>query len=190
MDVSHLSKDQREQFRAMLSPFSSMWSGKLGSVNIGQHRIETPLDSSPFRSQPYRAVFKDREAQASEVKRQPKLGVIEPSQSEWASPVLRVPKPDGSKRFCVYFRRLNLISTKDSYPLPYMDECLDSLGEAKYFSTFDTNCGYWQLSLKEEERAKTKFVFHEGCDQYTRMIFGLCNAPATFQRTMDIVLSG
>ena len=138
----------------MLAPYSTMWSGKLGSVNAGQHRIETPPDARPFRSQSYRAGFKDREAQASEVKRQLKLGVIEPSQSEWASPVLLVPKPDGSKRFCVDYRRLNLLTTKDSYPLPRMDECLDSLGEAKYFTTFDANCGYWQMSVKEEDRAK------------------------------------
>ena len=124
----------------MLQPFSKMWSGYLGAAKAPPHRIETPPDARPFLSQPYRAGLKDREAQAYEVQRQLKLGVIVPSQSEWASPVLLVPKPDGTKRFCIYYRRLNLLTVKDSYPLPRMDDCLDSLGEAKYFSTFQGNC--------------------------------------------------
>ena len=123
------------------------------------------------------------------MERQLRLGVIRPSQSEWASPVLLVPKPDGSKRFCVDYRRLNLMTIKDSYPLPRMDECLDSLGDAVFFSTFDANCGYWQLDVDEKDRKKTAFVCHKGCFEYLRMPFGLCNAPASFQRAMDVILA-
>ena len=190
VDLSHLDQAQQVSVRKMLAPFSSMWDGSLGRVNVAVHRIETPKDARPFRSQPYRAGPKMRELEEQEIKRQLDLGVIRPSQSEWASPVLLVPKPDGSKRFCVDYRRLNLVTTKDSYPLPRMDECMDSLGEAVYFTLVDANCGYWQIEVHKDDRAKTAFVCHQGAFEYVRMPFGLCNAPPTFQRTMDILLAG
>lgn len=188
--LDHLSKEQQDAVRKMLKPFSSIWQSHLGVVDASQHRLDTPTDARPFRSQPYRAGPADREMQSLEIKRQLALGVIEPSQSEWATPVLLVPKPDGTKRFCVDYRRPNLLTVKDSYPLPRMDDCIDSLGSAKYFTLLDANCGYWQINIRPEDRVKTAFICHEGCFEYTRMPFGLCNAPATFQRTMDIVLSG
>lgn len=78
---------------------------------------------------------------------------------------------------------------KDSYPLPRMDECIDSLGDAKYFSTLDCNSGFWQIPMRQEDRDKTTFTCHAGEYRFKKMPFGLCNAPATFQRTLDIVLS-
>ena len=128
VDLSHLSEEEKRQVKHMLRPFSEMWSGHLGADKSPPHRIDTPTDARPFRSQPYTAGLKDREAQSHEVQRKLKMGVIVPSQSEWASPVLLVPKPDGSKRFCIDYRRLNLLTVKDSYPLPRMDDCLVSLG--------------------------------------------------------------
>jgi hypothetical protein len=119
-----------------------------------------------------------------------KAGVIEPATSEWASPVVLVPKPDGSLRFCVDYRKLNAVRTRDTYPLPRMDECIDSLGDARIFSTLDCNSGYWQIPVAPGDVEKTTFTCHEMTFQFTRMPFGLRNAPATFQRTVDIVLSG
>ncbi len=118
-----------------------------------------------------------------------RLDVIEPASSEWSSPVVIVPKPDGRWRFCVDYRRLNAMSLKDSYPLPRMEECIDSLGDAKFFTTLDCNWGYWQIPIREEDRDKTTFTCHSGTFRFKKMPFGLTNAPATFQRTIDIILA-
>jgi Reverse transcriptase (RNA-dependent DNA polymerase) len=119
-----------------------------------------------------------------------KAGVIEPASSEWESPVVLVPKPDGALRFCVDYRKLNAVTTRDTYPLPRMDEYIDSLGDAQIFTTLDCNSGYWQIPVAPEDIEKSTCTSHEGTFQYNRMPFGLRNAPATFQRTVDIVLSG
>ena len=81
------------------------------------------------------------------------------------------------------------MTVKDSYPIPRMDECIDSLGDANVFTTLDAYSGYWQVGLEERDRAKTSFVCHAGQYQYKRMPFGLTNAPATFHRALDMILS-
>jgi Reverse transcriptase (RNA-dependent DNA polymerase) len=119
-----------------------------------------------------------------------KAEVIEPATSEWASPIVLVSKPDWSTRFCVDYRKFNAITVRDFYPLPRMYECIDSLGDAKMLSTLDCNSGYWQIRVRPEDREKTTFTSHEGLYWFLRMPFGLRNAPATFQRFVDITLSG
>jgi hypothetical protein len=117
-------------------------------------------------------------------------GFIEPATSEWASPVVLFPKPDGSLRLCIDYRKLNAITVCDTYPLPRMDEYIDSLGDAVVFSTLDCNSGYWQIPLDEDDRDKTTICSHAGTFRFLPVPFALRNAPATFQREIDIILSG
>ena len=105
-------------------------------------------------------------------------GQIEPSDSPWASPVVLVTKKDGTTRFCVDYRRLNALTTKDAYPLPRIDDSLRLLGNQHWFS------------MLPEAKRKAAFVTNEGLFQFSVMPFGLCNAPATFERLMDRVLCG
>ena len=101
-----------------------------------------------------------------------------------------VKKKNGKFRFCVNYKPLNDVTKKDNYPLPRIDEILDSLKDAKWFTTLDLASGYWQIKVKEEHREKTAFITKFGTYEFKVMPFGLCNAPATFQRTMDKVLKG
>ena len=118
-----------------------------------------------------------------------KQGIIRPSTSPWASPVVLVKKRDGSTRFCVDYRKLNDLTLKDAYPLPRPDDLIDSLADAKWFSTMDLSSGYWQVEMEPESRAKTAFATsRNGIFEFNVMPFGLANAPSTFERLMDSVL--
>ena len=117
-------------------------------------------------------------------------GIVQPSRSPWASPVVLVPKKDGSLRFCVDYRKLNSITQKDVFHLPLVDDILDTLSGTEFFTSLDLASGYWQIELDNDACAKSAFPTYNGLYEFVRMPFRHCNAPATFQRVMQVVLTG
>lgn len=184
-----LTVDRRQQLLKLLSEFPAIFdqSRKAGSrVNV-KHRVITG-DHLPISQRAYRVSPAERRIIQKEVEKMLDRDVIQPSESPWSSPVVLVKKKDGSWRFCVDYRRLNKITKKDAYPLPRIDDTLDSLKGAKFFSSIDLYSGYWQIEVDEADREKTAFITPEGLYEFKVMPFGLCNAPATFERMMDNLL--
>ncbi len=117
-------------------------------------------------------------------------GIIQRSTSPWASPLHMVPKKDGTWRPCGDFRRLNLVTEPDVYPLPNMLDFADRLSGCRVFSKIDLRKGYWQVPVRPEDRQKTAVITPFGLFEFLRMPFGLRNAGSSFQRMMDRVLVG
>lgn len=183
----NLSAAQKTELQHLVGQFLNVFSPLPGRTAVIQHEVRTP-PGVIVRQRPYRVPEARRRAIETEVQDMLRLGVIEPSRSPWSSPIVMVPKPDGTLRFCNDFRRLNEVSEFDGYPMPRVDELLDRLGRARFISTLDLTKGYWQVPLSKDAKPKTAFSTPSGHWQYRVLPFGLHGAPATFQRLMDVLL--
>ena len=191
-DTLTLPVEEKKQLKELVLEFSDVFAldeTELGSTDCISHVIDTG-ESQPIRQPPRRKPFALRRTIQDMVRSMLERGVIKPSHSPWSSPVVIVAKKDGSKRFCVDYRKLNAITKMDAYPLPRIDDALDVLSQMKYFTTLDLVSGYWQVKMSESSAEKTAFSTAEGLFEFVVMPFGLCNAPATFQRLMEAVLAG
>ncbi|CAF5221430.1 unnamed protein product, partial [Rotaria magnacalcarata] len=162
---------------------------KPGHTSLTQHHIDTGT-TKPIKLRPYRVSPQRQQIISQHINEMLTDGIIELASGPYAAPVTLQPKKDGSLRFCVDFRQLNSVTVRDVYPIPRIDDTLDQLQAAKYFTSLDLKSGFWQIELDDESRPKTAFITHAGLFQFKVMPFGLTNAPATFQRLMDLVLGG
>lgn len=182
-----LRADEREQLHRLLEKWQRVFARTeedYGRTDAVYHHIPTG-EAAPIR-QRYRPVPPSLYPEMKELLRgMLEGGVIKESSSPWAAPVVLVKKKDGTWRFCVDYRRLNDITHKDAYPLPRIEESLTGLKGAAWYSTLDLASGYWQVEVHPEDQEKTAFATPMGLYQFERMPFGLCNAPATFQRLMQ-----
>lgn len=190
--AENLTMEQQTLVKVLLQKNQKIFASSkddLGQTGIVQHRIHT-REALPCRQPPRRLPLSKKEAATEEVKRLLRQGIVEPSVSPWASPVVLVEKKDGSYRLCVDYRKLNAVTIKDSYPLPRIDDSIDALRGSKWFSTLDLASGFWQVQVDPRDVEKTAFVTSSGLYQFKVLPFGLVNAPATFERLMERILAG
>ena len=184
-----LDSQQCAELQDLLKEFPGVLQNKPGRTNLAEHTIDTG-SAAPIKQVDYRLPYAYQKAVKEELQEMERDGIIEPSTSGWASPIVLVRKKDGTLRLCVDYRKLNGVSQQDAYPMPRVDEIIDRIGKAKFITTIDLTRGYWQVPVAEGARAATAFTTLFGLFQFKVMPFGLQGAPATFQRLMDHLING
>lgn len=185
-----LTAEQRETLLTVLNRQRAIFSDnmmELPGTHVLEHRIDTgncPPVSVPLR----RYAEAERSQIAKQVTEMLDAGIIRPSTSSWAAPVVLVKKTNGTLRFCVDYRELNKVTAPDCFPLPRIDDTIDAVRRGKFFSSLDLRAGYWQIHVTECDRPKTAFRTPSGLYEFNRMPFGLTTAPSSFQRAMNTVL--
>ena len=169
--------------------FPTVFRDELPAGLPPQRQIEHVIELEPGKTPPLRGIYPCSPNELTEMKRQLtemlEKGHIRPSSSPYGAPVLFVKKKNGELRLCVDYRALNEITIKNRYPLPRIDEMMDRLAKAHFFSSIDLKSGYYQVRVVERDRCKTAFRTRYGHYEFCVMPFGLTNAPATFQRMMN-----
>jgi hypothetical protein len=187
--LCHLTSDQRKEITDLIQEYVHLFPDVPSRTDLAVHDVDVG-DARPVKQHSYRMNPVKLGHLRKEVDYMLENDIIEPSHSEWSSPCLLVPKPDGSFRFCTDFRKVNALSRSDSYPIPRIDDCIDKVGSAKYVTKFDLLKGYWQVPLTDRAKDVSAFVTPDGLYQYKVMPFGMKNAPATFQRLVNEVIAG
>lgn len=195
--VNHLNKEEKESLFELCKEYNHIFhleGDKLTATDTVMHEIATN-SNTPINAKTYRYPEALKEEVNQQIDKLLNDNIIKPSSSPWNSPVWVVPKKldaSGKKkwRLVIDYRKLNEISVGDVYPLPQINDILDQLGHSKYFTTLDLASGFHQIKMDPKDQMKTAFSVPLGHYEFTRMPFGLKNAPATFQRLMNNVLSG
>lgn len=187
LELTHVPETEQDRIRSLLIEYQPVFStgdGDLGCTNLLEHEIPL-LDEAPIRQRFRRVPPSDYDAVKAHINQLLEAQVIRESCSPYASPIVLVKKKDGSLRMCVDYRQLNSKTRRDAFPLPRIDESLDALSGARWFTTLDLASGYNQVPVAEKDKPKTAFCTPFGLFEFNRMPFGLCNAPGTFQRLME-----
>ena len=194
LTVGELSEGEKQILLKLLSAQHQVFAltdSELGETDLVEHDIKV-TDNIPVVTQARRLPYALRAELERELDRLTSVGCIEPSDSPYASGLVLVRKKDGSLRVCVDYRGLNKKTIPDRYPIPRIDDLIDSIGQqrGKFFTSLDLTKGYHQVKMADQAKEKTAFVCHRGLFHYRRMPFGLTNAPATFQRLMSQLFEG
>lgn len=187
--LDHLDLQQQAELKAFIFEFPCLFSDTPTCTTLIEHDIEVG-DAKPIRQRFYRTAPDKRKSLDDSVQYLLENGLAVHSYSSWASPCLLVKKPDHTYRFCTDYRKVNCVTKPDSYPLPRIEDCVDQVGAARYVSKFDLLKGYYQVPLTPRAQEISAFITPSGLYSYTRMAFGLRNAPSSFQRLMNRVVAG
>lgn len=190
--ITNLNEDETAQFKHLLLEYVDIFSKD--DTDIGHFKgIKFKIDTgneSPVQHRIRRTPLGFENEEEKHLKSMLKSNVIQPSTSEWASAPVLVRKKDGGVRWCIDYRDLNNRTRSDQYRVPLISECIDTLSGFQFLSCLDLASGYWQCEIDEKDRHKTAFITKFGLFEHIRMGFGFKNAPAFFQRVMELVLRG
>ena len=187
--LSHLDSDKRLELKQLVLEYEHLFPDIPSRTDKIYHDVDIIEDSKPVKQHPYRMNPVKQQYLREEVQYLLDNDFIEPSQSEWSSPCILVPKPDGTFRMCTDYRKVNSVTKTDTFPIPRIDDCIDNIGHAKYVTKFDLLKGFWQIPLTDRAKEISAFVTPDGLYQYKVMPFGMKNSPATFQRLVNSLIS-
>ena len=187
--LSHLEPSQQEELKQLIHEYEHLFPDIPTRTDKIYHDVIVE-DSKPVKQHPYRMNPLKRKYLQDEVKYLLENDFIEPSQSNYSSPCILVPKSNGTYRMCTDDRKVNSVTNTDSFPIPRIDDCIDKVGNSKYVTKFDLLKGFWQVPLTDRAKEVSAFATPNGLYQYKVMSFGMKNSPATFQRLVNNVICG
>ncbi|XP_076028478.1 uncharacterized protein LOC143017575 [Oratosquilla oratoria] len=188
--LCHLSDSQQSDLSELLQEFVEIFGDVPRPTTEAVHHIELVEGAAPVREKPYRMSPHKAAILQKEVTFLLDNHLAEPSKSDWAAPCILVPKGNGEYRMCTDYRKLNALTKADNFPLPRIDDLIDSIGKAKIVTKLDLMSGYYQMPLSEEAKRVSSFITPSGLYQYKVTSFGLRNAPAKFSRLTSNVIAG
>jgi len=188
--LDNLPSSEPTKLESVLNEFKSCFDEKPGKTTLISHTISVHPGTRRIKLPPYRVNPTKAEAIKTELDNMLELGVIKPSNSPWAAPVVLIPKPDNIIRSCTDYRRLNAVTVPDVFPMPQIDDLIDKVANAKFLTKIDLAKGYWQVPLDDAAVPIPAFVTSFGQFQWKYMPFGLRNAPGTFESLVNRVLVG
>ncbi len=186
--LKHLEPSKRDDLKKVIGDYKHLFPDVPSRTGMIHHDVEIENTASPIKQHPYRLNPLKQKYLQQEIDYLLANDFIEPSNSNWSSPCILVPKPDGSYRMCTDYRKVNNITKSDSFPIPRMEDCIDRIGNAKYVTKFDLLKGFWQVPLTPRAKEISAFVTPTGLYQYKVMPFGMKNSPATFQRLINSII--
>ena len=185
-----METEKKDKVVELIEKYKSLFPDAPRKTNVIMHDVDVG-DVAPIKQHPYKVNPQKREIMRREVEYMLENGLIERGDSPWSSPCVLVPKPgQDAFRFCTDYRKVNMVTKSDAYPIPRIEDYIDDVGNASFVTKMDLLKGYWQVEMTDRAKAISAFVTTDGLYQYNVLPFGMKNSGSSFQKLMNKVLKG